>query len=198
VDARDATNEEPNSIFLATVVTNTFENKRDDCPFLLERSCQYEPVSNASVRTEETPHYVWGAELFTLEINHLLSVSEFNRYIPGRTMIGQLIRQCEDKDDCDSLRDVDPCDPKFGHYASREQCEAEGITVGLEGEVDRIPMSVLMSLAGVPSLDLWSRINADGTIEDTRVPSQEAIDSGDLRTLRESGLLLVLEIEYRK
>lgn len=180
IDARDASREEPNSIFLSTVVTNTFENKRDDCPFLLERQCQYEPANNETTNTEEMPHYVWGAEMFTLEMNHLLSVSEFNRYIPGRTMIGQLVRQCEDKDDCESLKDVDPCDPEFGHYVSREQCEAEGVLVGLEGEVDRIPMQVLMSLAGVPSLDLWNRVNEDGTIRERGAPSQEDIDNGNL------------------
>jgi len=113
-------------------------------------------------------------------------------------MRGRLIRQCENKEDCESISNVDPCDPVFGVYQSRDDCLADGISIGEEGKIDRIPMNVLMKLAGVSSLDAWNRINTDGTIDETGLPSKSEIDSNSLRTIRQTGLLLVLEIEYRK
>lgn len=110
------------------------------------------------------------AEMFTLLIDHVMAVPQLGITRTVSQMAGELTDF--------NGNVINPCDAyaAFGPFS----CPTNVVNIGVQGRKDIVPIKTLLQAAGIPSLDVVA-----GTDDDL-----------SNQTLRYSGLIIVISIEY--
>ena len=149
---------------IANLTSGQFDN---DCDALARPECGY-------LTSLEVSYYVAEPELFTVWIDHTMSVPEYGISKSSSDMEGALLNLDGDW--------LDPCDVYEKVLHRPDLCDRNTVQVGVSGQKDIIPVYSILQAAGIPDLDARGSSN----------PKQELYNE----TIRFAGAVLVVSIDY--
>jgi len=126
-----------------------------------------------------------------------LGLTKDSTLIPGRFMGVECGKpgkglECERYD----IVEMDPC---IGFDGNQTMCDENRVNVKGLLQPTRIPIRSILMAAGVPSIDIWDGFLQNGAYwpNDPELSTRPNLTTPDTHTMRDSGIEIVLQIEYR-